>query len=533
MAAVIDAAYEDADEAMRDFDDNDEDDGDEEENDSGDNMDGDVDGKITSSDSRAGVTKNEEITTDVGNVTVGGIVAKEGLCLLDGFVDVTDRNDVITADSERVTLFIKRVPAFIGRTHVTSDKNFVGLGGTSNGNSPNGKNNKAVSRQHVRIDYRVPTSAGGCGHIQSKVGFRSEFFYNATDDPISTTDIRILPSSTSSTLPTTGFYTLTCLGKNRVVVNGSRIDPGETVWITSGNAIRIANYLLYFLTPTGVIGVRKTIQIRDDIAPIPKKRKLSLGVSSARPAVIGSGAGEGIVEDKVTTTAGANSNRSSKTLQSEIEALSTTALLKEMKIAFEEDVWDRRHHLIGSTLSYRAVVAATHDTEWYKADGGHVSRSTIMDWIASSSVFGEWVKHMLSKLEPKSYQASITKAMIKAGYTRTSSSGRYIKWIVPPPLFISEGSSSSSGRNAKQTTKASFEGYEQEFPIDENTKETAPTDSSEEEQSDDRNSNNNDEAKDDEASDNEANDDEASDNEASDNEENSNNDDEKSNDDSV
>jgi FHA domain len=386
--------------------------------------------------------------------TIGGTVAKDALCLLDGFV-IPDGSGTNDADdsTERITLFIKRIPAIVGRTHVTTDKNFVGLGG--GGSSKN--LDKAVSRQHVRIDYRVPTSAGGCGHIQSKVGFRAEFFYNVTDDPIATSEIRMLSSTTgASTLPETGFYTLTCLGKNRVLVNGTRIDPGETVWLPSGSAVRMANYYLYFLTPTGVAGgVRKTIQIRDDIAPpadANKRRRLSLpgGVSTARPAVIGSGTGEGIVEDEEGRAAASSSNRAARSLQSEIEALSTSRLLNEMKKAQEEDIWDRRHQLIGSTLSYRAVLAAAQDTEWYQAyENGHVSRSAIMDWIAASAQFGSWVEHMLSKLEPKSYQASITKAMIKAGYTRTSSSGRYIKWIVPPPISKSgdSNSSTSSGGN--------------------------------------------------------------------------------------
>jgi hypothetical protein len=120
-------------------------------------------------------------------------------------------------------------------------------------------------------------------------------------------------------------------------------------------------------------------------------------------------------------------------MQSEIESLSTNQLLLEMKAANDADIWDRRHQLIGSTLSYRAVVEATHDTEWYEREGGTVSRSAVMDWVAASEKFGGWVEQMLSKLEQKSYQASITKGMIKAGYIRTTSSGRYIKWIVPRP----------------------------------------------------------------------------------------------------
>jgi hypothetical protein len=54
-----------------------------------------------------------------------------------------------------------------------------------------------------------------------------------------------------------------------------------------------------------------------------------------------------------------------------------------------------------------------------------------MDWIADSDTFRKWVEQMATKLEPKSYQSSITKAMVKAEYERTSSTGRYIKWLLP------------------------------------------------------------------------------------------------------
>ena len=400
------------------------------------------------------------------NTTVGGTHPKEALCIFDGLVEQNDDDGApkLISEWERVTLLIKRLPATIGRAHVTSDKNFVSLGAghhhhpsPKNHPPPGGKkpphHHKSVSRQHVRIDYRVPSAAGGCGHVQTKVGYRSEFFYNHTDDPLATSAIRILPlpppnstaalvdthDNNAELLPATGFFTLTCLGKNRVLVNGTRIEANETVWLRSGTAIRIANYLLYFLTPLQQEGggAKRTIQIRDDIAPVHnnKQRKLSLGVSTARPALIGSGTGEGIAvdddDDNVDEKNHSFRGAASRSMQSEIESLSTDKLLLEMKTAQEADVWDRRHQLIGATLSYRAVRDAAHDTEWYEREGGTVSRSAVMEWVASSDKFGAWVEHMLSKLEPKSYQASITKGMIKAGYIRTTSSGRYIKWIVP------------------------------------------------------------------------------------------------------
>ena len=120
-------------------------------------------------------------------------------------------------------------------------------------------------------------------------------------------------------------------------------------------------------------------------------------------------------------------------MQSEIESLSTNKLLLEMKAANDADIWDRRHQLIGSTLSYRAVVGSNarygmvRTRRWYcltqcRHGMGGIIRKV---WAMGRTYVVE--------IEQKSYQASITKGMIKAGYIRTTSSGRYIKWIVPRP----------------------------------------------------------------------------------------------------
>lgn len=423
-------AAEDVDETMREKDDDDDD-----ENDA--NVD----------PTRASVDGGTSVS-----LTVGGNLAKEALCLLDGVQEDGDN-----AENLRVTLPIKRLPATLGRSHETADRNFVGMGSA-----------KAVSRQHVRIDYRVPTAAGGCGHVQSKVGFRAEFFYNA-EDPVTASDI-VMPGDTPGTLPDKGFFAMTCLGKNRVTVNGKRIEQGQTALLQSGCAIRIASYALYFFAPA--TQSTKTLLIRDDVAPTPKKRKLSLGVSSAMPAVAGSGTGEGI------TAGGGGSTK--PTLQAEIEELATLELLHQMAVAVEENVWDRRHQLVGSTISYRAVLAAAQDPVLSKSAeraDGQLSRTEIMDWIAGSNTFGEWVKHMLSKMEAKSYQASVTKALIKAGFTRTASSGRYIKWHVPESLYNPAGDGGAHEDDADENIREEQAfGDEDEEREDDNDKEQADSD---------------------------------------------------------
>ena len=64
-----------------------------------------------------------------------------------------------------------------------------------------------------------------------------------------------------------------------------------------------------------------------------------------------------------------------------------------------------------------------------------LARAEIMEWIAASERFQIWNEHMQSKMELKSFQSSITKALVKAGFTRNSAHGRYIKWLCPPDIY--------------------------------------------------------------------------------------------------
>jgi hypothetical protein len=107
--------------------------------------------------------------------------------------------------------------------------------------------------------------------------------------------------------------------------------------------------------------------------------------------------------------------------------------MQQLSAALDAGTWERRQQLIGATISSRAVLEAAKDPAILKLaeEDGAVSRGDIMNFIAESPRFEGWVKQMLSKLEDKSYQTSITKALLRAGYIRTGSSGRYIKWLLP------------------------------------------------------------------------------------------------------
>lgn len=84
-------------------------------------------------------------------------------------------------------------------------------------------------------------------------------------------------------------------------------------------------------------------------------------------------------------------------------------------------------------LVLRAVkdAAKAPTIQEYAKDNG-VARSRIIEWIEKSSKYSQWVQQMLSKVEARSYQAAITKSLLKAGYARNGTSGRYVKWHLPP-----------------------------------------------------------------------------------------------------
>jgi hypothetical protein len=337
-------------------------------------------------------------------LSLGGPIETPAFCLLDGIFE-----DPKESKQKRVTVPINRVPAVLGRTHNTTDKGFFGLGKV-----------KALSREQCRIDYRTPTGVGG-GQLEQDDPKKESFTLKRNVGQKETE----LSNPTKLDLSNkTGFFVISCLGKNRITVNGERVEQGQTAVLPTGSALRISHYSLYFFLPTKVS--TKTMQIPDSTAPAASKKRKSKATFSL-----------------TTSTSGGPSKKSKiaaggwPTLQAELDSMSVDALLEHLEAGIETENWDRRQQLVGSTLSYRAVLAAARSKiiqASAKANGG-ASRSEIMNWIEKSEKFGKWRALMLTKLEIKSYQASITKALIRAEFERTGTSGRYIKWLLPKSIL--------------------------------------------------------------------------------------------------
>jgi hypothetical protein len=234
------------------------------------------------------------------------------------------------------------------------------------------------------------------------------------------------------------------------LVNQERVEQGDAAVLEQGSAIRISSYMLYFLVPKDAIPKSHVVVVEPPTpsAPpppptaAPKKRRKSLDsvTSSGLPTT-----------KKAKSSMGAN-------YQNELDTLPVEVLLERMTEAIENNEWERRHQLIGATIALHSVRDAARDPKIQQValDGG-VSRSEVMVWMEESTKYDEWVQQMLTKMEARSYQAAVTKCLLKAGYTRTGNSGRYIKWYLPKDIPIVATSNKSNSNSNKEESKTEDE----------------------------------------------------------------------------
>lgn len=229
----------------------------------------------------------------------------------------------------------------------------------------------------------------------------------------------IRPKGEANTdLPKSGFFVIECLGKNRIFVDGERVEQGEVAMLTSGSSIKVNSYSLLFLLPEDATSTPMKISI----SASTKKRK--------RPS-----------------PSAASSNKTGTALVESLEQTPIATLLEWFFEAIKNNQWERRHQMIGGAITFHACKDAARSKKIKRiADNNKgVSRSEIMDWIKNSKRYGEWVTNVLKKMELKSYQANVTKCLWKSGYRRNAPVGRFVRWNLPsleelgPPEPYAEG----------------------------------------------------------------------------------------------
>lgn len=351
----------------------------------------------------------KEMTPNFEGKKLGGKIEKEAYALLSGQYEDTKTNT-----RTLVNVPITILPAILGRTQKTTDKHVFDLGYC-----------KALSRKHAVIFY-TDSFGGKLGQYKEEEveGVKN---HKVDDDwmyipphqkKVLKTENIIRPSGVD--LPQSGFYAIECISKNKLTVNGLRVDQGRIALLQHGSAIRMSNYYLYFALPENdsdvkIVSVPHPIHDRfldseDDDETLPPSKK---------------------------------ARRDIKDL---IEGKTLSEMIEEFIHAVDTDIFERRHSLISGHILYHAVQDVSNNSNMQdisRRENG-VSRSEIMQWIDKNDLYAKWVTKMLTKLETKSYQANLSKALIKAGFTRIGTTGRHVKWLLPPVRTVGSGDKSKT-----------------------------------------------------------------------------------------
>ena len=412
---------------------------------------------------------NNHINIDTHNdeppMKLGGKVNQPSYALLTGQYEDPKDDDTPTTtknikkEAKLIKVPITTLPAILGRTQKTNNEHIFDLG-----------NVKALSRKHVVIFYsdgyggklnkKSSKDSGGDGDNDNDDDDGGGGNENKSENNDNKNDIAMkewsyqkpsklmaqneIIKNKDEQIPLTGFYAIECVSKNKIFVNKSRVEQGQIAILSHGSTIRMAGYCLYFLLPQekeqssssthiGTIKVLHPVENKEDdsddddsddddddenndndnggTAHVKKKQKRDSSSTTA-PTTPG------------TTTSKATDPYENKPL---------SELLSEFIEAVDNDIFERKHSMMSSCIMYHAVqdVKKSRQLQKISKDENGMSRAQIMDWIGDRSVYKEWSVKILTQLEMKSYKSNLSKALLKAGFTRKGTTGRHVKWMFP------------------------------------------------------------------------------------------------------
>jgi FHA domain len=406
-------------------------------------------------------------------VMVGG-PGVAAYALLDGLheddTDSQGKEEHEPTKMERVTIPITSLPAILGRSHDSNDANFFGLGPK-----------KAISRKQCviyyrdgdggRVEYdpkaRVETDANGDEQLVGQLVYLppDKVRRQVGDDAMEPDKLNHNSTNGSDDvgggLPSRGFFVLECLGKNRVIVDQHRVEQGHSIVLRQGSSVRISSYLLYFLLPTDATASPHTISSTPASGGAghspknPTKKRPAASSPHQENKKIKPCSAEDV--ESARSRGGGPGGATMNAYQMELDEMSVQQLLSKFQEAIENDVWDRRTQLLGSSICVHAVQdAARALREVARKEGYSLSRKEVVDWIAKSERYSNWVTLSHEKMESRSYISSVTRCLIRSGFVRNSGQGRYIRWIVPKSLQGGD-SKATPGPDTSSKNKTSAE----------------------------------------------------------------------------
>ena len=301
------------------------------------------------------------------------------------------------------------LPAILGRN--STNEHIFELG-----------NCKQLSRKHAVIFYS-DVYGGKIGKFKTDpsshpedndVKIDGEWSYKP---PESASEKNLIQKKDSTTEQ--GFFAITCMSKNKIVVDGQRVEQGETAMLKHGSTIKLLTFTLYFLLPD-------VESIKPRVVTIPHPIKDADDDDK-------DDADKDDKDDAAPVQAPAQKKQKTEKDHNQIEQRPLTELVKEFLHAVETDSFERKHSMISTSILQYAVNDAANDTSLRAQSDkeGGVSRTVLMEWIAAHDSYSKYVTALLTKLEVKSYQQNLSRALIKGGFVRLGTTGRHIKWLLP------------------------------------------------------------------------------------------------------
>ena len=434
---------------------------------------------IMSSSSESIIPSEEEQNT------LGGSISTPAYALLVGVA--------LENESNILSIPLVTLPTTLGKDHDTKDVSFVGLTeqNDNNDNSNNGSdgdktegvsNNKSgpkLSKSMCCIYYRDAERGGklGCykkkkkraeaagveivedqstdkmtieGDVDALDGMTYVPYEQPHSDKVAEfapNDIIRLPSmQQTDPLPSTGFYAIECTGR-KIIVGGKALKKGQHAMLADGITVQIASHCFYFLLPNDDADNKKSIKVT--------LTKTKLVVGNSGKATARTKKRDNADDDTDASSADDSSivnksprpNKKSKATpstpnnnDSALESKSDSELLQMLSGATKGNGWDKQSQSIGTTLATRACRAAANSSKIQKLNKelGGITQRDVMNWInLDSEIFGEFERMMLSKIEIKSFNIAMGKALIRAGYTKSDvKSGRANRFHLPSDIVI-------------------------------------------------------------------------------------------------
>ena len=405
---------------------------------------------------------DEEKLTLESKIKLGGILERPAYALLSGVLeDRSDEDEEVRVRVTPIELSIKRLPSVLGRKHkaMENKSNFISLGDV-----------KAISRSHCTIYYR-DLSGGRVGEYDDK--------NNVTDDekelvyresslfPVKEemeVNKEIVYDDKKDKLTAEGFFVIECKSKNSIFVDGQKVNFGRIALLRHKSAVSIGPYKLYFLLPMEEQKVNKknALDRGDGVGEnVAKRPKLSHDTQTTlKPTPASSDASKLTQPISAPTTTTQQPTKPAIPASKKQEAMTflenlpTETLLARFYSAISSKQWERKHQMIGSALSFHAVRDAGRSKKLQTlSENGRVSRGAVMSWIIESKKYRQWVKSMLTKMEVKSYEGNIGKALNKNGYTRCGNTGRGVRWEIPKHL-LDDACTDEEGEDTLQKEKS-------------------------------------------------------------------------------